>query len=326
MQIETLVNLTEGTLTNTPHIVAVESATVYPSKVEQGDLFFGETQESIDKAVENGAYAVVYADDTIVKKDEEIAWIRVDDVREAALRLLRYVATQKEVRFRIAEAHELSFVKMLASDKRNFAILPNDWHKAFEMILHSSVPLFIGEDATLLRTVSPDAERLKEEAKGYIIADTLFRTTFKALGYVYQERELTPIHFEYLMRALAFMEKESIPYSMDRLRYTKHFVPVFIDGNLNTMRMGQSDKVAVFVDNIEDIREASEYIRHASVWVKSIVLTPPKTKIPDIERTLWYENEEEIRAILKRSHYNYAFIYNADKSVLQSFKESYTLF
>ncbi len=326
MQIETLVNLTEGTLANTPQIVAIESATVYPSKVEQGDLFFGETQESIDRALENGAYAVVYDDDTIVKTDEEIAWIRVDNVREAALRLLRYVATQKEARFFIAGKHELAFVKMLASDKRNIAILPTDWHKAFETILHSAVPLFIGEDATLLRTVSPDAERLKEEAKGYIIADTLFRTTFKALGFVYQERELTPIHFPYLMRALAFMEKESIPYSMDRLRYTKHFVPVFIDGNLNTMRMGQSDKVAVFVDNIEDIRDASEYIRHASVWVKSIILTPPKTKIPDIERTLWYESEEEIRTILKQSHYNYAFIYNADKSVLQSFKESYTLF
>ena len=77
MKIEDILNLTEGVLTNTPKVQAIESATVYPSKVDHGDLFFSSSQEDIDKAVENGAYAIVYDIDTLVKTDDEIAWIKV---------------------------------------------------------------------------------------------------------------------------------------------------------------------------------------------------------------------------------------------------------
>jgi len=38
MKIEDILNLTEGTLSNTPKVQAIEAATVYYSKVEHGDL------------------------------------------------------------------------------------------------------------------------------------------------------------------------------------------------------------------------------------------------------------------------------------------------
>ncbi|HHD79254.1 MAG TPA: hypothetical protein ENK98_06445, partial [Epsilonproteobacteria bacterium] len=105
-----------------------------------------------------------------------------------------------------------------------------------------------------------------------------------------------------------------------------HFTPVFIDGQLQSTRSGKSDKVAIFTDNIADIVEAKEYIRRTNTWVKSIVITPPKTKVPGIDRPHWYENEEQIREILKNTLFNYAFIYNADKSILKTIKEDYSLF
>ena len=63
MKIEDILNLTEGKLSNTPKVQAIESATVFQSKVEHGDLFFSSDQEEIDKAIENGAYAIVYDDE-----------------------------------------------------------------------------------------------------------------------------------------------------------------------------------------------------------------------------------------------------------------------
>ncbi len=62
------------------------------------------------------------------------------------------------------------------------------------------------------------------------------------------------------------------------------------------------------------------------MWVKGIVLTPPKTKVPGIDRPHWFESEEEVRELLKNTLFNYAFIYNADKRILNTIKEEYSLF
>jgi len=131
---------------------------------------------------------------------------------------------------------------------------------------------------------------------------------------------------EYLLRAIDFCETQNLPYSVDRIKYTKHFMPVFIDGQLKSTQAIKSDKVAIFTDNINDIVKAREYIKRSNTWVKGIVLTPPKTKVPGIDRPHWFESEEEVREILKNTLFNYAFIYNADKSILNTIKEEYSLF
>ena len=326
MKIEDILNLTEGVLTNTPKVQAIEAASVYPSKIDHGDLFFSSNQEEIDKAIENGAYAIVYDDENIVKKDDEIAWIKVSDIRLAAFKLIRYVVIKKEATFYLLSEHELTFLKMILTHKTNVSFIANDWRKAFEQILNSDDALFVGTDKELMQLIKPDAKRLEREVDGYPVSDTLFRTTFKVGHYVYQEKELIPFHLEYLLRVVHFCDEQDLPYSIDRIKYTKHFLPVFIDMKLKSTRPSNSDRVAIFTDNLSDIGKAREYVMQSNMWVKSIVLTPPRTKVPNIDHPHWFNNEEEVREILKSIHFNYAFIYNADKSILHTIKEEYSLF
>jgi ferrochelatase len=326
MKIEDILNLTEGTLSNAPKVQAIEAATVYYSKVDHGDLFFSSNQEEIDKAIENGAYAIVYDDDNIVREDDEIAWIKVSDIQLAAFKLIRYVIIKKEAQFFLLSEHELTFLKMILLHKNNISFVSNDWRKAFEQILNSDSTLFVGTNKELMQLIKPDIEKLEREVEGYPISDTLFRTTFKVGGYVYQEKELIPFHLEYLLRVVDFCDKRELPYSVDRIKYTKHFMPVFIDLKLKSTRPSNSDRVAIFTDNLPDIAKAREYVMRSNMWVKSIVLTPPKTKVPGIDHPHWFNNEEEVREILKSIHFNYAFIYNADKSILHTIKEEYSLF
>ena len=326
MKIEDILNLTEGLLTNTPQIQSIESATVYQSKVEHGDLFFSSSQEEIDQAIENGAYAIVYDDESIVKNDSEIAWIKVSDIQLAAFKLVRYVVLKKEAQFFLLLEHELTFLKMIVTHKTNISFISDDWRKAFEQILNTDGRLYVGSNKELMRLITPDVRKLERDVDGYVVFDTLFKTTFKVDGFVYQEKDLIPFHLDYLLRVIHFCNAHALPYDLERLRYTKHLTPVFIDGQLNTARAGQSDKVAIFTDNIADIVDAREYIKRSNNWVKGIVLTPPKTKIPGIDRPHWFENEEEVREILKSTLFNYAFILNADKSILNTIKEEYSLF
>jgi len=326
MKIEDILNLTEGTLSNNPKVQAIESATVFQSKVEHGDLFFSSNQEEIEQAIENGAYAIVYDDDSIQRKDAEIAWIKVSDIQLAAFKLIRYVIIKKEAQFFLVSEHELTFLKMILTHKTNIDFIPNDWRKAFEQILNTAGTLYVGTDKELMKLIKPDVQKLERDVDGYVVSDTLFKTTFKVGGFVYQEKDFIPFHLEYLLRVIHFCDANALPYDLERLRYTKHFTPVFIDGQLNTARSNQSDKVAIFTDNITDIVEAREYIKRSNNWVKGIVLTPPKTKVPGIDRPHWFENEEEVREILKNTLFNYAFIYNADKSILNTIKKTYSLF
>jgi len=326
MKIEDILNLTEGTLSNTPKINAIESATVFQSKVEHGDLFFSSNQEEIDQAIANGAYAIIYDDNSIQRKDDEIAWIKVSDIQLAAFKLIRYVILKKEAQFFLVSEHELTFLKMILTHKTNINFIPNDWRKAFEQILNTDGTLYVGTDKELMKLIKPDIQKLERDVDGYVVFDTLFKTTFKVNGFVYQEKDLIPFHLEYLLRVIHFCDANSLPYDLERLRYTKHFTPVFIDGQLNTARSNQSDKVAIFTDNVIDIVEAREYIKRSNNWVKGIVLTPPKTKVPGIDRPHWFESEEEVREILKNTLFNYAFILNADRSILNTIKEECSLF
>jgi len=326
MKIEDLLNLTAGKVFSEPTVTAINSVTVYPSKVEQGDLFISNDQEEIATAIENGAYAVIFSDDSIKIVDDEIAWIKVDEIEKAAFKLIRYVLISREANFYLFSEHELSFMKMIVTQKSNVEILANDWRKMFEKILNSEAKMFIGTDETLMKTIKPDVSLLNKEASCEIISDTLFKVTFKINNYIYQEKDITPFHVDVLQRVVEFCDLHHFPYDLDRVRYTKHFVPVFIDGFLNIKNPSKSDKVAIFTDNLQDVYKAREYVRYNGAWVKTIVLTPPKTKVDGVDRPNWYLDVNEARDILKNAYFNYAFVYALDRSMLPKIKEEYSLF
>ena len=177
---------------------------------------------------------------------------------------------------------------MIVTKKSNLEILPNDWRKMFEKILNSDAKMFIGTNRELMKMIKPDVSILK--------------------------------------RVVEFCDKYDFPYNLDRVKYTKHFVPVFIDGFLNIRVPSKSDKVAIFTDNLDDIYKAREYVRYNGAWVKTIVLTPPKTKVDGVDRPNWYNDIDEARDILKNTYFNYAFVYELDKSMLPKIKEEYSLF
>lgn len=329
MKIEDILNLTEGSLETTPDVNAIEGATTYPSKVDQGDLFFSSDPREISTAIANGAFAIVYDDANLEITDQEIAWIKVNSIKESAFRLLRYILISKEADFHLLDPHEMSFLKMILLHKTNITFLRDDWNKAFEQILNGDGNLFVSTDEEIMKLIKPDPNRLKKEVDGYPVSDTLFRSTFRIGKYVYQEIKIIPFHLDYLFRVVDFCEHYELPYSIERLRYTRHFMPIFIDNNLRTAPQSKSDKVLIFTDDVQNIVRARDYVRYQSTWVKSIVLTPPKTKVENVDRPYWFTSVPEAREILKSVHYNYAFVYSLDKEVFKSFEfhdEGQTLF
>ncbi len=327
MQIERLVEIVEGSINEDTKVKELYSATVRLSKVGEGSLFISNKQEEIEEAIKAGATALLYADDAIMITDNTLAWIKVANLELASFRLTQEVVSDDDALFYYFNAHELAFLKMIQKRKSDIEFLPDDWRKVFEVVLNSKKKFFISTDLELMRKLRPKARRLLKEVDGYIISDTLFRSTFKVQKYVYQYKELIPFHLEHILKVVAFCQEHGFEYAIEDIRYTNKFVPLFIEGEPGINEQSKNDRTVIVCDNLEDIIEARLYVLAPSAWVvKSIVLTPPKTKVDGVKRPSYYHSEEEVLDILKGSNFNYAFIYTKDNSIKEAIRREYELY
>jgi ferrochelatase len=327
MQIEALIAVVDGTLNAGNKEASIYAATLYPAKVGEGSLFISSSKEEIKEAIDRGATAIIYDDETIMISDSSLAWIKVEDIMQAAFKITQEVVSDEEASFYYFNEHELAFLKMIQKRKSDIEFLSNDWKKVFEAVLNSKKKIFIGTDLALMRLLRPKAKRLVKEVDGYIISDTLFRSTFKVEKYVYQHKELVPFHLEHILKVVAFCQAHEFEYAIENIRYIKKFTPLFIEGEPGINEQSKNDRTVIVCDNLEDIVEARLYILAPSAWVvKSIVLTPPKTKVDGVKRPTYYHSTEDILDTLKGSNFNYAFIYSHDNSIKEAIKKEYELY
>ena len=311
MTIENLINIIDAKLTNSPKVTKVNACTIFPSKVELGDLFFADTNENIEKAVENGAYAIVYEGDEPEIKDNEIAYLKVDSVKNASTKLLRYVLTKKESEiYYFNEVQEAMLKKIVSRKSRIYAFTPNSWQKSFELILNSDYDIFITTDIEYAKTLTPNFKTLEESASGYIVHDSLLKTTFKIEKYIYQDMNIPPFFVDDLRKVVPFAKKLDLEHDINRVDYTNLFKPYHIDDKLRVTSRGSTSKVLIFTNSLDVIDNSIEYLKHQGKWTKSIALTPPKTKVECVDRPFWYESIEDAKEVLKIEHFNFAFCYN----------------
>jgi len=327
MQIEKLVELTAGSLNETSKIDSLYSATVHLAKVGEGSLFISDSQKDIDEAIKRGATTILYADEAIMIGDTSLAWIKVEDLEVAAFKITQDVVGDEEALFYYFNEHELAFLKMLQKRKSDIEFLSSDWKRSFETVLNSKKKFFISTDLEMMKKLRPKAKRLVKEVDGYVISDTLFRSTFKVEKYVYQYKEMVPFHLEHLLKVVHFCKTHGFEYSIENIRYINKFTPLFIEGEPSLNEESKNDRTVIVCDNKEDIIEARMYVLAPSAWiVKSIVLTPPKTTVEGVKRPSYYTSHEEALDIIKGANFNYAFVYATDKSIKDAIRKEFELF
>jgi len=104
MRIETLKSLIGAKLLNSPAVTSIEKIVFEAKKVHRGDLFFAYDYDDIAQAVQNGAYAIV-VDRVAEVTDKEIAWLRVDSLKDSSIKLLRYHVEQVKKKFILLSHH-----------------------------------------------------------------------------------------------------------------------------------------------------------------------------------------------------------------------------
>jgi ferrochelatase len=317
MKLEDICQIINATVIHKGDTEEVFWATVYAQECEEGDLCFVSDSIEFDKALENRAGVVIYSDTVPKNSFYNVTALKVEDIATAALKLAGSVVGEEDASFELLDPKQMTFLKMILQQKSNIAFLPEDWKKAFDMIMQSKKRLFVGTDEKMLKAIRNNKKLYDKKASGQIVsADSLFRTTFKIDKYIYQYKELTFLHIDHLRRAVAFCKEYELPYSIDKVTYTKHFIPIFLEGEPSVQEVMKNDKVVILSDNLEDIVEAREYASDIGHWMaKTIVMVPPKQKVEGIKYPTYYRDDADIMEGIEKLAYNYLFIYTQDEGL-----------
>ncbi|MCH9814648.1 MAG: hypothetical protein K0U47_11990 [Epsilonproteobacteria bacterium] len=321
MTIEKLLEVTKGACTHAGQKKEVHSVSLFCKKISQNDLFIGNDTEEIQEALVNGAAAIIYDGEPLEIETDSVL-IQVESIQDAALKLLAYVIEgDEELYIHFLHPHTLTFFKMIQLERKNVEYIPENWKRAFETILNSDKAIFLGDNEAFLKAIKPKIKQFSKSAFGYNIEDTLFRSTFRVDKFVYQHKKMVPFHLPYLLEAVALCEQYNLPYSIDRLTYTKHFLPIFIDGETGQQKEKINDHVVIVTDNFDDITEGREYAKEAKVTVsKSIVFAPPKVKIEAYTNPTIFKDPVSLVTAVKTTSFNYGFVYSKNREDYEALK------
>ena len=230
MKIETLVNLTGGELLNSPYISEVTSFTDKCELTTRGSCFFVTDKNDIEKAIKNGAYAIVSEDYENIT-DNEIAWIKVKSIQKAVIDVFKYENLKTKIYF-CDEITEHIIEKMNITETVVVIKSYEDLLKSLNLsqkYLVTSTKEF-SELFSNIEVLRPKEIELTQIS--------LFKSKFNNV-----EINLPYVYKDEFARALKFFEDHLLKYSLEFK--LERFKPVFVDFKLTPVEYGESEKVLI---------------------------------------------------------------------------------
>ncbi len=311
MTFENLSKLTHATLLNDPFVSSFYDIVLEPARVKRGDLFVGNDPEAIREAVDRDAYAIL-SDRRVAILDDEIAWLRCDDIDRALLALLRYRVMQKDLDLCYCDEISIEILEQIAA-KEQIRYLGSDLKANFQTLMHASPEQCIfSSDLALLEKIAP-AYRQIENAPEMILRplkSTLFHTTFYYRGKRFEQIRLPQIFLSRVENLLYFLERYEIRFDLHRIDYPTQFYPIFVSRNLTIKPFGTTPQAIIATDD-KYHESVLDYIANTAPWARTVCIS-------DLDR-------------LKEIEFNFAIIDTTPHALMQrlqtyQIKEQVSLF
>lgn len=317
MKISDILDISNGSLVNFPFISSVEGISTQAKKIKRGDLFFALDQKEIEYAISKGAYAIIFDKPTQVS-DYEIAWIKVDCVKTAISKFVRYELAHNPKKIYLINDIEYEIVQNIASYK-NINILSKDNLENYHKILNSD-NIFVCNDKDYLEFISSKYSNIDhidiDEFK--ILSNSTFDITFNFNNRLYERVKIPKIFASDLFRVIKLLMAEDIDFSLHDINLS-HFYPLYIDNFFNEKEYGKSEKVLIFEPNIELVQQEIDYLAKQNSWAKSIVVVSSSNHTISYDDIFIAKNNKNIIDVLKKHQFNFALIVGKDKNAIEKY-------
>ncbi|WP_154444180.1 ferrochelatase [Helicobacter pylori] len=314
-----VVELSLGELQNTPSISYFNSIVLSLNKVQKGSLFVAKDHALIPKALELGAYGILYAGEYPLS-DRDVAWIKLKDIEHSLNHLFKFCLLNERVVGALLSPIELEIAsKIMVSD---FVWCLKESLEDLFIIEGCKIAFF---DKLEWLHLFYKQERLKEDLKEsrLIILNQSFFCS--ALVYEKQEYELKMpcIFLEPLKRVIQLCEKLQIEFDLNLLGKKEypldHCKPFFVNKNLEIAPYGATARVIVAETSKELFEIMLQKALETLSWGKIVVLCR-KNSAAFFKKTnpYFYTTQNNLKEQLKNLAFNFAFIYGISSHHLES--------
>jgi len=323
MRLENVLALTHGKLINEPFVNSFVNIVFDAKNIKRGDLFIASNEEDIQTAIFNGAYGIVFNKPTQIS-DNEIAWIKVKDLKNALKRLLRFKLIEKEVV--VYECDEITLkLAIQVITEPNFIAISGDIESTSKSLWNIDSKSTILFCPTLCdKDIFTDIKSLPKTAMMpiTIMEKTLFETSFIYDDIFYERQLISPFFMPYLEELLHLFKSLKINFRLRKFTPIDHFEAVFTNKKFELKEFGTSDKVLIFEKNSSLIEKEIVYLQKNASWAKSIFIIPyqetSSSYMDDNQNIFMYKNQKEIINILKEHSFHFALVVGVDKSILST--------
>lgn len=317
MNIENLAQLTNGEILTKPTITSVTDFTFSTNEVKKGFAYIAlnSSQEDVDLAIENGAYAVIY-DSNFEVKNSEIAYIKTKNLNTALFRLMRFVSSYKGLKFAAINAVQRSVLDCISISK-NANLVNSDINKLFLKIMKAqNGDIFFCNDIKLLEKISPFYDSVWTKEIEPLFKGSIFYTSMICNEICYNNIKFPYIFIGALAGLFEFLGKNGVEFKIVDLENFAHFKAIFVDKFLNITEFGASYKSFIVESNKELFEVEARFLRENFTDIKICAKKGLKfgTKIDyefsdlkdlrnieDFKYALVFGNFNEIQAMLKEA-------------------------
>lgn len=312
MQITSILDIVDGKLLNSPSISFIYTIKTNPNKIKESDLFVVQNKEDIPLAIENGAFALI-VDENIEISDNEIAWIKVNNIQEAIKKLIRYLLSNKRLTAFYCNDASYTLFKILKKNSvhTNIKLIPQNLSKFFKQIDDlDENDTIISNDQSILNSIYP--VNFNFNTKTYkidnLIEHSIFETTFS-----YEERFFSKIKISslYITEFLDVYSYLGFNSDLNRLKKFNYLKPIFVDKLINHTDFGKTDKFLIAQNNDKLVEKEVSYLKDKYKYAQILYLT---TKEIDDNRDIDYtfiNSLDELKFFLKKVKFNAVYFIGA---------------
>ncbi len=313
------VELSLGELQNTPSISYFNSIVLSLNKVQKGSLFVAKDHTLIPKALELGAYGILYAGEYPLS-DRDVAWIKLKDIEHSLNHLFKFCLLNERVVGALLSHIELEIAsKIMVSD---FVWCLKESLEDLFIIEGCKIAFF---DKLEWLHLFYKQERLKEDLKEsrlIVLNQSFFCST---LVYEKQEYELKMpcIFLEPLKRVIQLCEKLQIEFDLNLLGKKEypldHCKPFFVNKNLEIAPYGATARVIVAETSKELFEMMLQKALETLSWGKIVVFCRKNSAVFFKKANpYFYTTQNNLKEQLKNLAFNFAFIYGISSHHLES--------
>ncbi|BAF69905.1 hypothetical protein [Nitratiruptor sp. SB155-2] len=299
MRLQSILSLTGGKLLNSPSIAKFYSISTSLEELKRGDLFVAFSKKDVDDAIQKGAYGILH-EGPIQISDSETAWIRVDNLDDTMIKLVRFFMIQKSVDLLSCDEISFELANIIIQDKD--AIITKNFRTLLRDIQNEKVKIVLLPE-NLAKKLALDMIKIAKNEDFKIVQEYLFETSFIFENRFYERVRISPFFQKELEFILSVAAEYLLNVDFSKTEQFQRCRPYFVNHTFQEVEFGKSERVIVHETSCTVASAFWDYLQKKAPWSTKLFLCQK-----NIEPCKHVNSFDEAKKILYNCFYHIALV------------------